>query len=151
MGENCWILGFIKNLPANAGDTGDMALVLGLGRWQLPQFPASPRVGNGNPLQYSCLENSMLREVWKVIIHRVAKSWTWPTPTVLLGFLLPWTWGISSQLLLQNVAVASYFGRGESPHGHPSWLSSSRPSCTRAAATPWTWGCSSQHHPWPRA
>ena len=51
-----WGLGFpggrvVKNLPANAGDTGS---VPGLGRL--------PEGGNGNPLQYSCLENSMGRE-----------------------------------------------------------------------------------------
>ena len=40
----------VKNLPANAGDTGDAGSVPGLGR--------SPRGGNGNLLQYSCLENS---------------------------------------------------------------------------------------------
>ena len=39
----------VKNLPANAGDTRDMGLIPGLGR--------SPGEGNGNPLQYSCLEN----------------------------------------------------------------------------------------------
>ena len=43
----------VKNPPANAGDTGDMASIPGLGR--------SPGVGNGNPLRYSCLENSMDR------------------------------------------------------------------------------------------
>ena len=46
----------VKNLPANAGDTRDVGLIPGLGR--------SPRTGNGNPLQYSCLENSMDRGVW---------------------------------------------------------------------------------------
>ena len=43
----------VKNMPANAGDTGDMNLIPRLGR--------SPGGGNGNPLQYSCLENSMGR------------------------------------------------------------------------------------------
>ena len=43
----------VKNPPANAGDTRDMGLIPGSGR--------SPRVGNGNPLQYSCLENPMDR------------------------------------------------------------------------------------------
>ena len=42
-----------KNLPDNAGDTGDMRSIPGSRR--------SPGVGNGNPLQYSCLENSMDR------------------------------------------------------------------------------------------
>ena len=44
----------VKNLPANAGDTEDMCLIPGSGR--------SPGVRNGNPLQDSCLENSMNRE-----------------------------------------------------------------------------------------
>ena len=55
----------VKNLPAN---TGDMDSILGLGR--------SPGEGHGNPFQYSCLENPMDREVWKSIVHRVAKSQT---------------------------------------------------------------------------
>ena len=73
------------------------------------------------------------------------------TPTVLLGFLLPWTWGISSRLLQQRAAAASYLGWGGSPHGRPSWpwtwRSSSAPSCACAAAAPWTWGCSSPPPP----
>ena len=44
-----------------------------------------------------------------------------PIPTVLLRFLLPWTWGISSQLLQQSAAAAPYLGRGMSPHRYPSW------------------------------
>ena len=71
------------------------------------------------------------------------------TPTILLGFLLPWMWGISSWLLQQSTAAAPYLGQGVSPHHRPSrpwtWTSSSRPSSTRAATAPWTWGCSS----WP--
>ena len=46
----------VKNLPANAGVAGDMGSIPGLGR--------SPGVGNGNPCQYSCLENSMDRGTW---------------------------------------------------------------------------------------
>ena len=37
------------------------------------------------------------------------------TPTILLGFLLPWTWGISSQLLQQSAAVAPYLGQVAHP------------------------------------
>ena len=55
----------VKNPPANAGDTG---VIPGLGR--------APGGGNGNPLQYSCLEHSMDRGAWQVTIHRVAKSQT---------------------------------------------------------------------------
>ena len=54
----------LKNLPANAGDTG---LIPGSGR--------SPGEGE-RILQYSCLKNSMGREVWWATVHRVAKSQT---------------------------------------------------------------------------
>ena len=46
----------------------DPGLIPGLGR--------SPGKGNGNPLQYSCLENPMDREAWQATVHGVAKSWT---------------------------------------------------------------------------
>ena len=45
----------VKNLPANTGDAGDVGSISGSGR--------SPGVGNGNPSQYCCLENSMERGV----------------------------------------------------------------------------------------
>ena len=57
----------VKNLTAIAGDTGDVGLIPGSGR--------SPREGNGNPLQYSCLENLMDSEVWWATVHRVTRSW----------------------------------------------------------------------------
>ena len=58
----------VKNLPANAGNSGDMGLIPGLGR--------SPRVGRGNPIQYSCLDNSMDRGAWRAIVHGVTESRT---------------------------------------------------------------------------
>ena len=58
----------VKNPPANAGDTGDAGSIPGLGR--------SLGEGNGNPLQYSCLENPMDRGAWQVTVHRVAKGQT---------------------------------------------------------------------------
>ena len=54
-----------KESACNAGDLGS---VLGLGR--------SPGEGNSDPLQYSCLENSMNREAWQAIVHGMAKSQT---------------------------------------------------------------------------
>ena len=64
------------------------------------------------------------------------------TPTILLEFLLPWTWGIFSRLLQQSAAAYPYLGRGVSPHHHPfwpwTWSSSSLPSCSSAATAPWT-------------
>ena len=56
----------VKNLPASAGDVRDTGSVPGLGR--------SPEVGNGNPLQYSCLEKSMDRGDWRATVHGVTKS-----------------------------------------------------------------------------
>ena len=55
-------------LPANAGDTGDVGMIPGSGR--------SPGGGNGNPLQYSYLENPMDRGAWWATVHGVAKSRT---------------------------------------------------------------------------
>ena len=55
----------VKNPPASAGDIRDAGSIPGLGR--------SPGEGNGNPLQYSCLENPMVRGVWQAIVHRVAE------------------------------------------------------------------------------
>ena len=43
----------------------------------IPALGRSPAVGNGNPLQYSCLENSMDRGAWRVIVHRFAEYWIW--------------------------------------------------------------------------
>ena len=57
----------VKNLPANAEDTGDVSLMPGSGR--------SPGVGSGNPLRYSYLENPVDRGEGQAIVHGVAKSW----------------------------------------------------------------------------
>ena len=52
----------VKNLPANAGDTGS-----------IPGSGRSPGRGRGNPVQYSCLENPMDREAWWSTIHGVTR------------------------------------------------------------------------------
>ena len=57
-----------KNTTGKAGDGGHTSLIPGSGR--------SPGVGNGNTLQYSCLEDLMDRGVWWAIAHAVAKSQT---------------------------------------------------------------------------
>ena len=53
---------------ASAYNVGDPGSIPGLGR--------SPGEENGNPLQYSCLENPIGRGTWQAIVHGVAKSWT---------------------------------------------------------------------------
>ena len=55
----------VKNLPASAGDTRDTGSISGLGR--------SPGGGNGNPLQYSCLENTMDRGAWWATVYGVER------------------------------------------------------------------------------
>ena len=55
----------VKTLPVTAGDVGS---ILGL--------RGSPGKGNGNPLQYSCLENTMDRGAWQATVHGVTNSQT---------------------------------------------------------------------------
>ena len=61
----------VKNLLASAGKAKDKGLITGSGR-----FPGG---GNGNPLQYSCLKNSMDGGAWQATVHGVAKSQTQPS------------------------------------------------------------------------
>ena len=80
--EACKIWGFpggsvVKNPPANAGDTGS-----------IPGSGRSTGGGNGNPLQYSCLENSIDRGAWWTPVHGVAKSRT-RMRTHTCGILVP--------------------------------------------------------------
>ena len=58
----------VKNLLANAGDIRDLGLIPGSGRFL--------GGGHGNPLQYSCLENTMDRGAWRAIVHGVSESRT---------------------------------------------------------------------------
>ena len=87
----------VKNLPANAGDIRDSGSIPGSGR--------SSGEGNGNPLQYSCLENPMDRRAWWAIVHRVTKSRTRLKPlsvhtraSFILLFIHPFTQGLPSGL-----------------------------------------------------
>ena len=53
----------VENLPVNAGDPGS-----------IPEWGRSPGGGNGNPLQYSCLENPMDRGAWRPSVHGVEEE-----------------------------------------------------------------------------
>ena len=63
----------VKNIPAvqelQVCNAGDLGLIPGLGR--------SPGGGNGNPLQYSCLEKSMDRGAWRATVLGGPRNWTW--------------------------------------------------------------------------
>ena len=56
----------VKNLPANAGDARDVG--------SFPRLGRSPGVGNGNRLEYSCLENLIGRGAWWARVRRVTES-----------------------------------------------------------------------------
>ena len=56
----------VKNLPVNIGDASNAG--------SIPRLGSSPGIGNGSPLQYSCLENSMDRGARRATVHEVAKS-----------------------------------------------------------------------------
>ena len=58
----------VKNLPVSAGDTG-----------LIPGWGGSPGGGNGNPHQYSCLENPMDRGARRALVFEVPKIRTWPS------------------------------------------------------------------------
>ena len=62
----------VKNLPANAGDAGDAG-----DSGSIPGSGKSPGGGNGNPFQYSYLENPMDGGAWQAAVHGVTKSWMW--------------------------------------------------------------------------
>ena len=68
--DSMFIWGFPggSEVKASACNVGDLGSILGSGR--------SPGEGNGNPLQYSCLENPMDGGAWWATVHGVTKSWT---------------------------------------------------------------------------
>ena len=71
-----------KESACNAGDAGDIGETPGSGK--------SPGEGNGNLLQYSCLENCMDRGAWWGTVHGVAKSWTWLKRPSIHACMQPW-------------------------------------------------------------
>ena len=80
----------VKNPPAKKGAAADTGSVPGSGR--------SPGEGNGNPLQYSCLENPLDRGAWWATVHGVAKSQTW---------LSNWAYTHSQDIHMSSVNVFS--------------------------------------------
>ena len=99
-GKTFWVKIIAYGLPCSsdgnesACSAGDPGLIPGLRRF--------PGEGNGNPLQYSCLENSMDRGTWRATVHRVAKSQAWLSDKhFCFSFLLLIdTWDVSCFCLL---------------------------------------------------
>ena len=85
----------VKILPAHGGDGTDLGLV--------PRLGSSPGGGNGNPLQYSCLENPIDKGAWQATVRGGAKSRTWPGKEA--QHIAPYkfiTYGILYHLNIQN-------------------------------------------------
>ena len=110
-----------SEVKASACNVGDLGLIPGSGR--------SPGEGNGNPLQYSCLENPMDGGAWWATVHGVAKSWTrlsdftftltWKNFIIqwILLVLVPWiSGGICCQATQEGAQSRS------SPRQSPGWL-----------------------------
>ena len=95
----------VKASAYNAGDLGS-----------IPELGRSPGEGNGNPLQYSCLENSMDRGGWWATVHGVAKS-----PTRLGDFTLTFHFHALEKEMATHSSVLAWRipGMGE-PGGLPS-------------------------------
>ena len=102
----------VKNPPASAADFRDLGLIPGSGR--------SPGEGDGNPLQYSCLENPVDRGAWRATVqgsHRVGHDLSTPFDLVcILHFdmetiyklrLSWWSRGVGGGQLLQECAFSS--------------------------------------------
>ena len=113
----------VKNPSANAGDTRDVGLITGSGR--------SPEVGNGNPLQYSCLRNFMDRGAWWVTVHGESESCSVVSDSLRpRGLYSPWNspgqnTGVGRHSLLQGIFptqglnIAGRFFLPAEPQGEP--------------------------------
>ena len=117
----------IKNLPAKAADAGDTGLIPGWGK--------SYRVGNGNSLQFSCLENSTDRGAWQRVRHDWAWHSTaaqgiyiWPLPSVILLTV----WSGHSRWLFSSLWISSIQQVPASPtcclHDWPPYVLAPGPS-----------------------
>ena len=81
-----------SEVKVSASNARDLGLIPGSGR--------SPGEGNGNPLQYSCVENPMDGGAWWATVHRVAKSWTWLSNLTFNYSALLYNWMVWSSCSL---------------------------------------------------
>ena len=104
----------VKNSPAHAGDIRDAGYI--------PESGRSPGIGNGNPLQYSCLENPMDSGACRATVHRVAKNHIWFKQL-----------SIHAESYLSQPTKYIYI--------HTDLQSVQSLSCVQISATPWTAPC----------
>ena len=88
----------VKNPPANEGDVGS-----------IPGSGRSPGEGNGNPLQYSWLENPMDRVAWWATVQRVAKSQTQVKWLHMHTHVLFYSQGLNPTIIVQNRDKKTFF------------------------------------------
>ena len=86
-----------KNLPSNAGDKGS-----------IPELGRSPGGGNGNPVQYSCLENPTDRGAWWATAHGVTESQTQLSTSMMYDFIIK-----TVMSLLYFVSIACFKGENK--------------------------------------
>ena len=128
MGFSCGSV--VKNLPANAGDAGS---IRGLRTF--------PRGGNGNPLQYSCLENPIDRGAWQITVHWVTES-----DTTEHNGICKWKMRLRREKASQPLAFVRFW----CPMLLPSWslwlwlcMRAQLLSHIHLFVTPWTVACQS--------
>ena len=115
----------MKNLPANAGDPG-----------LIPGSERSPGEGNGNPLQYSCLENPIDRGAWWATVRGVTElDKTKRLTNQLIICLRPVFPSVSSLKERKKVLSCLLMNLGSFPHGSHSKQSASQ--CRRLRFDPW--------------
>ena len=143
----------VKNLPANAGNSRNVDLIPGSGR--------SAGEGNGNLLQYSCLENPIDRRAWRATVHGVTKSWTWLSTHTHEAYKgvgkRVWLWELHGLWFYnqrksgegEKTTPPSFLSRRHASRGHASIISSSSmsgrgsflslPGQTESVVAQWKW------------
>ena len=128
----------VKSLPANAGDIRDLSLIPGSG--------ICPGGGNGYPLQYSCLENSMDRGALWPTVHGVRKSETgWATNTFTLG-QEGWALMNGSNILTKEIPESDPSPEEPTASFNKGQFMNQWPSPQQTFHLPAPWFCGDDHH-----